>query len=97
MSTIYQVLGQVPELNNILFSLKENIDLALAKYKVTDVSLKIQQIFLVQWKKKKNNFKAFSNLVFMSNRANKLSYFGKVKYLKQNSDEGGTIKQQAIK
>lgn len=96
MSTIYQVLGQVPELNNILFSLKENRDLALAKYKVTDVSLKIQQIFLVQWKKKKN-FKAFSNLVFMSNRANKLSYFGKVKYLKQNSDEGGTIKQQAIK
>lgn len=96
MSTIYQVLGQVPELNNILFSLKENRDLALAKYKVTDVSLKIQQIFLVQWKKKKN-FKAFSNLVFMSNRANKLSYFGKVKYLKQNSDEGSTIKQQAIK
>lgn len=40
---------------------------------------------------------AFSNLVSMSNSTSKLSPVGKVKNLEQNSDSGGTIKQQAIK
>lgn len=74
---------------------QKNIELALTKYKVTDVSLKTQWIYFMQ--EENTYFNAFSNLVSVSNRANKLSPVGKLKYLEQNSDQGGTIKQQAIK
>lgn len=81
MSTIYEVLGEVLELYHILFFLKENNRLSSCQMQDNRCELKNPADLLSANKiLKKNNtyFKAFSNLVSTSNRANKLSPVGKI-------------------
>lgn len=80
MSTIYEVLGEVLELYHILFFLKENNRLSPCQMQDNRSEPKNPADLLSAIKKKKQNtyFKAFSNLVSTSNRANKLSPVGKI-------------------